>query len=161
MAITFSADEIFEMAEKIERDGAKFYKTAAEMANGETGTMLEHLSEMEMNHEKTFAQMRAELNKLEKQPTVADVDKDAALYLQSLVEGKIFMNDPTTFYDGSQTLEDVFRFAIGIERDSIVFYQGMKALVPNEAGKGKLDDIIKEEYGHINTINAEYRKITQ
>ena len=29
MAITFSADEIFEMAEQIERNGAKYYRQAA------------------------------------------------------------------------------------------------------------------------------------
>ena len=29
MSITFNADEVFEMAEQIERNGAKFYREAA------------------------------------------------------------------------------------------------------------------------------------
>ncbi len=161
MAVTFSADEIFEMAEQIERNGAKFYTTASDLAQGDTRTMLQQLAEMEIDHEKTFAHMRAELNKLEKQPSVADVFDEAAQYLRSMVEGKVFTNDPNTFFDGSRTLEDVFKFAIAIEKDSIVFYQGIKGMVPSDTGKDKIDGIIKEEYGHINIINSEYQKIAQ
>jgi len=32
MSITFNADEIFEIAEEIERNGAKFYRDAAQNA---------------------------------------------------------------------------------------------------------------------------------
>ena len=38
---------------------------------------------------------------------------------------------------------------VGLEKDSIVFYQSMKAVVPAAAGKEKLDDIIVQEIGHI------------
>ena len=33
MGITFNANEVFEMAEEIERNGAKFYRQAAEKAS--------------------------------------------------------------------------------------------------------------------------------
>jgi rubrerythrin len=39
--------------------------------------------------------------------------------------------------------------AIGIERDSIDFYVGLKEAVSHRAGKDKVEDIIKEEMRHI------------
>ena len=41
------------------------------------------------------------------------------------------------------------------ENDSIVFYLGMKDLVPEKAGKAKLDAIIREEMGHIRLLSKE------
>jgi len=39
--------------------------------------------------------------------------------------------------------------AIGLERDSIAFYVGIKEAISRRAGKDKVEDIIKEEIGHI------------
>jgi rubrerythrin len=39
--------------------------------------------------------------------------------------------------------------AIGLEKDSIVFYVGLKESVSPRAGKDKVQAIIKEEIGHI------------
>ncbi|HRS71257.1 MAG TPA: ferritin family protein, partial [Anaerohalosphaeraceae bacterium] len=63
MAITFNADEIFEMAEEIERNGAAFYREAAAKASREDiKKMLLDLAAMEEGHEQTFAQMRKKLS---------------------------------------------------------------------------------------------------
>jgi len=51
----FNADEIFEMAEQIERNGAKFYRRAAEQVTSPDGSeLLLNLAVMEDVHEKTF-----------------------------------------------------------------------------------------------------------
>ncbi|MBT7259953.1 MAG: rubrerythrin, partial [Desulfobacula sp.] len=42
--------------------------------------------------------------------------------------------------------------AIQAEKDSIIFYLGMKEIVPEKSGKAKIDDIIKEEMSHIRII---------
>ena len=39
--------------------------------------------------------------------------------------------------------------AIEAEKDSIVFYVGLKDFVSVKAGKDKVEDIIKEEQGHV------------
>jgi rubrerythrin len=55
MSITFNADEIFEMAEEIERNGAKYYREAAEKASEkETKQMLLDMATMEDGHLQTF-----------------------------------------------------------------------------------------------------------
>ena len=58
MSITFNADEIFEMAEQIERNGAAFYREAAGItSDADVKEMLLSLAAMEEGHQKTFAQI--------------------------------------------------------------------------------------------------------
>jgi len=62
MKYDFSADDVFEMAEQLEKNGAKFYRqAAADVSGDEAKTLLKELAAMEDDHEKTFAAMRAEL----------------------------------------------------------------------------------------------------
>ena len=147
--ITFNADEIYEMAEQIERNGAKFYRKAAEPAAGDARELLGRLAAMEDDHEKTFAAMRADLAGAQKQSLTADPDDEGALYLQALVDGKVFGSDPSEALTGEESMEDILRTAIGLEESSIVFYQVMKQIVPPAAGRDRLDAIIKQEIGHI------------
>ncbi len=64
MAITFNADEIFEMAEQIERNGARFYRdAAAQITDAENKEFLESLGEMEDTHLAIFSAMRTEVIK--------------------------------------------------------------------------------------------------
>ncbi|MDY6914322.1 MAG: ferritin family protein [Planctomycetota bacterium] len=145
--ITFNADEIFEMAEQIERNGAKFYRKAAEPADGGCRKLLLRLAAMEDDHEKTFAEMRRNLSDAEKRPITADPDNEGALYLQAMADGKVFEADPAGQLSGQEPIEDILQTAIGLEKDSVVFYNGMKDVVA--AGKEKIDAIIKQELGHI------------
>jgi len=52
------------------------------------------------------------------------------------------------------------KMAIGVERDSIAFYVGLKEAVSRKAGKDKVDDIIKEEMGHIVTLNEKLQDLS-
>ena len=45
------------------------------------------------------------------------------------------------------------QFASNAEKAWIVFYIGMKDVVPSHLGKDKLDDIIKEEMSHIRLLS--------
>ena len=69
MGMPFNADEVFEMAEQIERNGARFYRTAAEKFP-EVNPLLLELAAMEDKHEKTFAAMRSELSGTEAESPV-------------------------------------------------------------------------------------------
>ncbi|GAJ21204.1 unnamed protein product, partial [marine sediment metagenome] len=61
--------------------------------------------------------------------------------------------DPSEQLTGTETVEDILKFAIEAEKDSIVFYLGLKDFVPVKAGKHKVEAIIKEEMGHIAVLN--------
>lgn len=155
MSITFSADEIFEIAEDIERNGAKFYREAAEKASDkDTRAFLLEMAVMEEGHDTVFADMRKELSAQLKDPTTFDPDNQAAHYLQAMAdargtEGKISTHFKLT---GEEDIKDILNIGINAERNSVCFYTGMKELVPSAAGKEQVDKIIKEELSHIGIL---------
>ncbi|UCF90402.1 MAG: ferritin family protein [Desulfobacterales bacterium] len=150
MSYDFNADEIFEMAEQLERNGAEFYRQAAagdlDPAHKE---FLLKLAAMEDEHEKTFKAMRAELKPQERQPTVFDPSGEAVLYLRALADTRVFFEKQLDV----SSLRAILKSAIEAEKDSILFYLGMKEAVPASLGKARLDHIIKEEMGHIRMLS--------
>ena len=162
MSPVFNADEIFEIAEQIERNGAKFYRRAAKsVANANTRSLLDSLATMEERHEKVFMEMRADLTGKELSPTVFDPEGESALYLQAMAHGVVFDldADPAEELTGSEDLECILRKAIQLEKDSIVFYVGIQDMVPAKRSKDSVGDIIKEEMSHIVTLSQELAEI--
>jgi len=152
MRYDFNADDVFEMAEQLERNGAKFYREAADSIDEpDARAMLLKFADMEVEHEKTFSDMRKKLTADEKTPTVFDPDGEAVLYLRALADTRVFFQKTIDF----STLESILKAAIEAEKDSIVFYLGMKEAVPDKKGKDRLDDIIKEEMTHIRLLSRE------
>ncbi len=154
MGVTFNADEIFEMAEQIERNGVKFYRAAADKLPAGRQVLLD-LASMEEEHEKTFADMRAQLSGREQEPMVFDPNDEAQMYLQVAADGNVFDTkaDPAEKLKGKDTPEDILKMAINMEKDSIAFYAGLKEWVPPRAGRDKVEGIIREEFGHIATLS--------
>ena len=150
MGMPFNADEVFEMAEQIERNGVKFYRTAAKKFP-KVGELLNDLAEMEVEHEKTFAQMRKELSGTEAEPLVFDPNNEAQMDLRVMADDHVFDPNPNPVKQlaGIETPDEVLKRAIGLERESIMFYVGIKESISPRAGKDKVDEIIKEEVGHI------------
>jgi rubrerythrin len=152
MSYDFNADEVFEIAEQIERNGAKFYREGAEkIIDADKKKLLMELAEMEDEHENTFKKMRAELTTDEKVITTFDPEGEAERYLRALADTRVFYNKNIDF----TSIEKILKSAITAEKDSIVFYLGMKEVVPVNLGKEKLDKIIKEEMNHISLLSKE------
>ena len=149
MDYDFNADEIFEMAEQLEKNGAAFYRNAAEAASeDDIKQLLAEFAEMEDQHEKIFAKLRQGLSDAEKVSTVFDPGGETALYLKALADTRVFFKKEID----TTSAEEIFKAALLAEKDSIVFYLGMKEMIPDKLGKSRLDDIIKEEMGHIKVI---------
>ena len=156
MSIVFNADEVFEMAEQIERNGAKYYRRAAEFVKDkEAKQMLISLAEMEDSHLKIFAGMRAKLTAKQTEPTVYDPEEMTGKYLKALADGNVFdmSVDPAAKLTGKESLVDILRTALQMEKESIVFYNGMKMYVPASLGHKQLNAIIEEEFSHITLIS--------
>ena len=162
MAEQFNADEVFEIAEQIERNGAKFYRRSAQVA-GDPGArdLLVELADMEDRHERVFAAMREDLRRenpewLSKFSGV-DGESQAALYLRAVAEGLVFdlKGDPAADVSEHTSLPSILETAIGLEKDSVVFYLGIKEAMPPDLGQEKLDDIIREEMGHIASLTQQ------
>ena len=158
MSFEFNADEILAMAEQIERNGARFYRRAADLVKApEVSKLLEELAVWEDGHQKAFASMRHILKERERQPTTFDPEDETLLYLRAMADGHVFdvRIDPTDKLTGRESAPDILQMAIGQEKDSIVFYLGIKDMVSEFMGKEKIDEIIREEMRHIGFLNKE------
>jgi rubrerythrin len=150
MSYDFNANDIFEMAEQIERNGAVFYrKAAADVTDQDEKTFLLDLAAMEDEHEKTFTAMRKKLTAAEKAQTVFDPEGEAASYLKALADTRVFFEKEID----TASMKEILKAAILAEKDSIVFYLGMKDMVSESLGQSRLDDIIKEEMSHIKLLS--------
>ena len=162
MGITFNADEIFEMAEEIERNGAKFYRKAAKnAATKDIKDMLLNMAVMEDGHEKTFAEMRTELSDAEKQQTSFDPQGEATLYLQTMADGHGTegKKSPDLELTGNESVKEILTIAMDAEKNSIAFYAGLRALVPSQAGKDKVDKIVAEEMNHVTILGGQLSQL--
>ena len=164
MSFPFNADEIFEIAEQIEVNGGKFYRrAAASFDRAETQQLLNELARMEDRHRETFAEIRRNLLASERQQIVYDPLGQAVLYLRAFAGGHVFKIDAGVddYFKGDEDPEDILHTAIGLEKDSIVFYVGIRDLVPEDLGKDQIESIINEEMQHIVILNKELTALSE
>jgi rubrerythrin len=157
LSTAIGIDYIFDMAERIERNGRDFYLTAARIATDASARdMLTNLGEMEARHESTFAAMRARVVGAG-EVTSLDPQSDIVIYLKSLVRGRFFdiSADPGSYFAGGESLKDILLTAIGLEKETIAFYVGLKEVVPTEQDELIVENIIREEMGHISTLGRQ------
>jgi len=158
MAYDFTAEDIFRLACEIEKNGAEFYKSAAESVSDENEkSLLMRLSDMEVEHEKMFESMKQELSEQEKAATVFDPEDETMLYIKALADVRVFFEKPMD----TGSMESIFKAAIQAEKDSIVLYLGMMDLVGEKFGKERINKIIKEEMGHIRLLARELRRLSR
>jgi rubrerythrin len=156
MSITLNALEVFEIAERIERNSVNFYLKAAKTFSEEKlSEVLLSLAEFEKEHEKTYSNMRKQISTKEWEVTAFDPENEMALYLKKIADSHIFDpdKDPVERLKDKETVEDILNFAIQSEKEKIIFYLGLKNYVPTQAGKNKVDEIINEEMNHIAELN--------
>ena len=152
--MSYCLEEAFEMACQIERNGAAFYRRAAETATAERArSLFIELANWELRHQEIFEQMRKEIPEDERTEYV-DPYGDAVSYLDAMVAGKIF--DAKKIDDAvPDSPADVLRAALGREKDSVVFYVGLKQAISR--GAEQVDKIIEEEMRHIRILSDLFR----
>ena len=149
MSFAFNADEIFAMAEEIEKNGARFYRKSAQQVKESTAkNLLLEFASMEEEHLKTFAGLRSALSGAEKKAMTFDPANEAGLYLRSLANTKVFFEKKVD----TSTLEGIFKAALTAEKESIIFYLGLEDMVLTGDGKNKIQEIIREEMRHIRIL---------
>jgi rubrerythrin len=162
MGLHFNAEEILSMAERMERNGARFYRKAAQhAADPRIRDRLLALATMEEDHQKTFASLKGALGRHERGDATFDPDDDGHRYLESLADGKVFdtRKDPAESLTGKETIREVFLVAMGMEKDSVVFYSGLRDLVGAAHGRDRVDTIIREELGHLADLSRELERL--
>lgn len=155
MTRTFNAIEVFEIAEQIERNGAAFYHRAAGLfKDSDIAELFTKLANWEVGHEAVFAEMRKQL--ADEPPELSTFDPEEAPLDAKAMAGLAAFginSDPAAELTGSETRAEVLKMALQKEKDTIVYYVGLKEFVPIDVVINKIGEIITEELRHIRIIN--------
>ncbi len=157
MSGEITADYVLELAQRVERNGRDFYLMAAGMVQkASTEQTLRSLAAMESDHEQVFATMRAHLPTRDESGSV-DPTGEAASYLRALVRGKFFDANagPGSYFTHRESVRDILLTAIGLEKETITFYTGVKELLTDEKDKQAVEQIIREEMHHISRLGGQ------
>ena len=150
MVDIFSVAEVLEMACQIERNGARYYRRAAELlAEPEAGKLLRDLAAMEDDHELAFSAMKDVVAQEAQSP--GELTDEARAYLRMVADGHIFPidADPAGALVQGVDLMEILRQAVFMEKDSIVFYMGLREAMPATLGQDRINMIIREEMRHV------------
>lgn len=162
MSNQFNADEILEIAQQIEENGIKFYSAAADAVdNPEEKELLSSLAGWEVVHAELFTKMLASLTADEKKPTVFDPDDELGAYLKAMADSVVFTSrmNAVEMLGANPTYKSILEIALERERDAVVYYAGIKGMVPARLGREKIEEILQEEVGHVALIQKRLRLI--
>ena len=163
MPAPFNADEVFEIACRIERNGARFYRKAAACENDDSAAaLLDQLASMEDHHLEVFRSMRTRLAADAPRDWEFDFRDQAEGYLQAVADGKVFdTTDPAGKLTGDETTLDIVNMAIDIEKESIVYYTGIQSVMPEELGREDVAEIIRQELSHLAILTGLKARLEQ
>jgi rubrerythrin len=162
MDVNFTALEIFEIAEQIEQNAAKFYRDAAAAAkNKEAAKILTKLADMEDGHKKIFSSMLENYKQSQEDMNIFDPDNEMLYYMKGMAlnsgwEGKAAPELP---FSGNETPAEVLKTALIAEQTSINFYLGIKEIVKSQTDKEKIEQIIKEEMRHMVDLQKSFEQL--
>jgi rubrerythrin len=157
-----NAYQVLNLAQSIEENAVGFYEQTAELyKSDEIGAMLSKLAEMEREHKRKYAAMQASLGNLHEQQSDDNFLNNMDLYLKAVfdsqsLEGSHFAG---VLLRGDENREEILMIAMDLEKETILFYLGLRDLVPGEKDKQTVDSIIDEEKSHIVVLAGELRKL--
>ncbi len=148
----YNTFEILQIAERIERNGAEFYRRGAGLVESErVRRMFYKLAEWEERHEKLFGQMRKEFGK-----QMSELENfNPSIYMRCdprMIEGlamSVIRPESAHALTGKESAKEILERAVEIEEDTLVFYEELKEKARDLSGVYKIGDIIKEEKRHI------------
>ncbi|MFQ6092344.1 MAG: ferritin family protein [bacterium] len=155
MAVLFSAREIVEAAIEKERKRRGFYSTVSELSQGDdTRGLFQFLAEEEMRHIETFSKIRDRLPEESHSPWYTE---EMQAYMDGVIDGRLYAGiDTTEFVQRAIDDKEVFRLAIGFEKDSILYFREFRPYV-SESDQKVVAELIEQEKGHIRKL-AELKK---
>ena len=152
MSIAFSGSELVNIAIGIERRGVIFYDTLVKSTkNVATRDVFQNLADVEREHIQIFQNILTEAEKYQIPEAYA---AEYAAYLQALVDNAIFTDDFITGEMATRAASDIaaLELAISAEKDSILFYYGMKEITPQRA-QLTVNKILAEEKSHLRQLS--------
>jgi rubrerythrin len=149
----YSIREVIEQAIQTEKLGYALY---LQMANRfekdeKLRRLFETLAVKEQEHEKTFTDLKEKVSDRR-----VEHWEEVSKYLRAIVESEFFLGSDKALpsLEHLNNIEDAVRYALVFEKETLLYYHGMKDLLRE---KDILDKLINEEKSHIVWL-SEFRK---
>lgn len=164
MGVAFNFEEIIRIGIEIEKNGCAFYTLALEkVADVSAKEVLQKLAKWEVEHVSVFEEILKDeqcdacVNESwyddEASQGIFKSIADSHIFTASSAEEQIALCDSAL---------DVFKVAQQFEKDSIVLYESLKAMVsPNCDDREKVQKVIDEEIMHLSVIQKEIKKLME
>ncbi|MBO8161202.1 MAG: ferritin family protein [Thermosipho sp. (in: Bacteria)] len=135
--------ELLGVALKIEGAGYSYYTKLAQKSSDKVRALFEELANDERTHAKTFEEIIKEYE----DKNLGNLNEEEIGYATTYAQEIIFpkLNDDSI----PSTLRDALKKAIEVEKDSIIFYTDIQALIPELK---LLEKIIEEEKKHLKKL---------
>jgi rubrerythrin len=144
---SFSVREVVEMAVRTEKLGQEFYSGMAEKFKDHERLrdLFTMLATMEKKHERIFSGLMGKVSGDEPEEWV-----EAQNYFRAMMESEFFLGAGKSLpnLDHVKGVAEAADFAIGFEKESALFFVGMKSAVA-DADRPVIEEIIEEETRHI------------
>ena len=129
MGLLFDPAEVFQIAVRIEVNGEKFYREMAKkLDDPEVVSLFSFLADEEISHREFYETLLAKTESLQPEE---NYPAEYFNYLYAYADGIIFSQKAfDRKLEEIDSAEAALEFAIGVEWDSIHFYQELKGLVP-------------------------------
>ncbi|MDP8299782.1 MAG: ferritin family protein [Candidatus Tantalella remota] len=151
MGNIFSGSEIVEIGIQIEKNGRDFYKEVVANSKSEKAKeIFRYLADAEEKHIDVFLDLLASVNKYE--PAEAYPEEYFA-YMNALASGYVFTQADVGREIGKSVKSDAEAIEIGIkfEKDSILFFDGIKKVVP-ASGQALVAALLEQEEEHLQKL---------
>ncbi len=153
---TVTAKDILAMAQQVEADAAEFYAKAAEATSSPRAkALLERLAAFESDHEHIFSGMREHLEEhLETLAEAEETEEESSpLLTRHLASG---VDDHLEeLFEADMSAKDILKKAIEFEKDTIVFFTGLRTMLKAPEDQHRIDALIREELGHVLQLTSE------
>jgi len=160
----FSVLEAVEVAVRMEEEGIRFYDLAEQRAGDpEMKKLFALLREKEHQHVESFRRLYSTVAAAGSDPDAELwlLDGDVSAYFRAFVADSVFPGKGAAdaAVAGLQGTADILRFALRIEKDSILFYHELLSHAPWPEARELLGSVIAEERRHVMFIHEKLRSL--
>ena len=152
--VHFTGKEVLDMALRIEENGMRFYTDASKAAKSQQlKDLFSALAEEEASHIKTFLELKRALVGNDESAGFAPYIEDAQQYLKSMADTEVFTN-PNAGKEAARALkneEEAITLAIGMEKDSLLFYYELERMI-RDSDKKVIEALIEQEKEHVRKL---------
>lgn len=151
MGNIFSGSEVVELGVQIEKNGRDFYNILTRQSKmKEAKDIFKFLAGEEEKHIATFKEI---LDRLDKYEPPESYPGEYFAYMNALASDYVFTQKDKGQEIAKNIASDkgAIDMGIGFEKDSIVFYEGMRRMVPEYEHK-VLNELIEQEQNHLKKL---------